>query len=185
MLLFTAYSIRIARVDATPLDIQQLRRQAADRSPRLSGRPLAGLLAAVVGGLALLIGGGRVLVDGAVGVAHGFDISERVIGLTVVAAGTSAPELATSIIAAFRGESEIAIANLIGSNIFNILGILGLAGILTLLTISPAILRHDLWWLLGTAALLLPLMRAGMRLSRGDGMVLGLTYVAYVLLLLR
>jgi cation:H+ antiporter len=124
-------------------------------------------------------------VDGAVQLAQLAGLSERVIGLTIVAAGTSAPEVAASLVAARRGHTDLALGNLIGSNIFNLLGILGVAGLIVPLQIAPGIIQQDGWWMLALTVLLLPLMRLGMRLSRADGIVLLATYAAYLALLLR
>ncbi|HEX9894030.1 MAG TPA: hypothetical protein VGA78_08890, partial [Gemmatimonadales bacterium] len=87
--------------------------------------------------------------------------------------------------AAARRQTDVAIANLIGSNIFNLLGILGVAGLILPIPVSPAILRGDVWWMLGTSALIYPLMRGGMKLSRKEGALLFGAYLLYVGLLLR
>jgi cation:H+ antiporter len=108
-------------------------------------------------------------------------LSERVIGLTIVAAGTSAPELAASIAAARKGHAELAIANLLGSNIFNLLGILGLTALVTTVPVSPEILRSDAWWMLASAIVLFPLMRIGRNMTRLDGSLLVAAYGVYLL----
>src|SRR5688500_18364887 len=112
-------------------------------------------------------------------------MSERVIGLTIVAGGTGAPELATSLVAAIRRRTDVAVANMIGSNIFNILGILGITALISPLRVAPALAQSDMWWMIGTSLLLLPLMRSGARLARGEGAVLIATYVCYLVVLLR
>ena len=111
-------------------------------------------------------------------------MSDRVIGLTIVAGGTGAPELATSIVAAFRGRTDVAIANMIGSNIVNILGILGLVSLISPLSVAPSIVRSDMWWMIGTALFLLPLLYSGARISRIEGVVLTVAYGLYVGVLL-
>ncbi|MBP6837474.1 MAG: calcium/sodium antiporter [Kofleriaceae bacterium] len=138
----------------------------------------------VVLGLALLVVGGRIFVDGAIGVARAFGMSERVIGLTVVAIGTSLPELATSVIAALRGHSAIAVGNVVGSNIFNVLLILGASGLVAPLHAELSDLTVDLVALSGmtVAAALVILTRA--RVSRAEGVLLLAGYVAFVLALL-
>lgn len=98
----------------------------------------------VVGGLAVLMFGARFLVDGSVSIARGFGVSEAFIGLTIVAIGTSLPELATSVIAAFRRQSEIAIGNIVGSNIFNVLGILGITALIKPIPVADRFLNFDL-----------------------------------------
>jgi cation:H+ antiporter len=112
-------------------------------------------------------------------------VPPAVIGLTVVAIGTSLPELVVSLVAALRGEPELAVANVVGSNIFNVLGILGIAALLRPLPVSPAVVSSDLWWMLGTALLLLPLIHSGGRISRPEGGVLLAAYATYLVDLLR
>ena len=136
-------------------------------------------LALIVLGLALLIVGGNLFVDAAVGLARLFNVSEAIIGLTIVALGTSLPELATSIVAATKGDADIAIGNIVGSNIFNILAVLGISAIVAPLA-SAGIGRLDLGAMFVLAVLLLPLCRSGWRLSRREGLFLLLCYVSYI-----
>jgi cation:H+ antiporter len=138
----------------------------------------------VLGGLALLAVGARLLVSGATTIAQAAGVEEAVIGLTVVAIGTSLPELATSVVAALKGEGDIAVGNVVGSNLFNILGILGIAALVRPLS-AGGIDAVDLWVMLGAAVLLLPMMWTGRRVSRLEGGVLVAGYVAYVAYLLR
>lgn len=130
-------------------------------------------------GLCALVFGSRFFVNGAIKLAQHFQISEAIIGLTIVAMGTSLPELATSIVAAVKREEDIAIGNIVGSNIFNIVAILGISGTLTPLT-APGIKVIDLAFMTGTAIILLPLMRTGFRLVRIEGLILLCVYVAYI-----
>jgi cation:H+ antiporter len=185
LVVFMLWSIRIARVEARPTEVAELAVQTAERTLNPRRMELLVSISAVGGGLALLAFGGRVLVDGAVALAQLAGLSERVIGLTIVAAGTSAPEVAASLVAARRGHTDLALGNLIGSNIFNLLGILGISGLILPLSISPEILRNDGWWMLLLTLVLFPLMWLGMQLSRRDGLVLLGIYVAYLVLLLR
>ena len=185
LVVFTGWSIRIAQVEARPAEKAVLEDQAEERALHPRRRQLLVSIASVAVGLALLAFGGKVLVDGAVTLAGLAGLSERVIGLTIVAAGTSAPEVAASLVAARRGHTELALGNLIGSNIFNLLGILGVAGLILPLAISPEIFRSDGWWMLGVTLLLFPLMKVGMQLSRRDGLVLLGIYGTYLFLLLR
>lgn len=133
----------------------------------------------VVGGLTLLVLGARFFVSGAIDLARLWGISEAVIGLTIVAAGTSLPELATSLIAAFRKEDDIAIGNIVGSNVFNILAILGVSGMITPLS-TGGVTPVDFGVMLGVAFLLLPLMHTGLRLARWEGAVFVALYGGYV-----
>ncbi|HRP87374.1 MAG TPA: calcium/sodium antiporter, partial [Gammaproteobacteria bacterium] len=103
------------------------------------------MAAAVLGGLGLLIAGSRVLIIGAVGLAEEFGVSEAVIGLTLVAVGTSLPELTVGVMAALRRHADVAVGNILGSNIFNLLGILGVAALVEPLAVNPRILAFDQW----------------------------------------
>ena len=186
--LFIAWVVRIARRAVGRREREALEATVDDRDvPELApGVPaLPPALGFLVVGIALLVVGGRWLVDGSIGIARLAGLSERVIGLTIVAVGTGAPELATSLVAARRGRTDVAVANMIGSNIFNLLGILGLAALVAPLPVAPALLATDAWWMLGSALLILPLLRSGMRLTRLEGGLLALVYAVYVALLLR
>lgn len=135
-------------------------------------------VALVVIGLAALVGGAKLLVEAAICLAKLAGVSQAVIGLTIVAVGTSLPELATSVVAAVKGERDIAIGNVVGSNIFNILAILGAAPLLQPLQgdrISPV----DLGVMLFCAVILYPMMRTGNTISRKEGAFLLVVYVAY------
>ena len=143
-------------------------------------RTILWIVVAVVVGLLLLITGSRVLLLGAVGIAEHFGVSEAVIGLTLVAVGTSLPELSISVIAAIRRHADVAVGNILGSNIFNLLGILGLSALLQPLPVSARILQFDQWVMLGTSILLLLFLYTGRRLSRVEGGVLLLCYGIYV-----
>jgi cation:H+ antiporter len=133
-------------------------------------------------GLVLLIGGSQVLLTGAVGIAHSFGISEAVIGLTLVAVGTSLPELSISVIAAIRRHADVAVGNILGSNIFNLLGILGISALLQPLPVHARILQFDQWVMLGAALLLTLFLYTGRRLSRLEGSLLLVGYGTYVAL---
>jgi cation:H+ antiporter len=137
----------------------------------------------IAGGFGLLIVGANLLVKGAVAFARLMGVSEAVIGLTIIAAGTSLPELATSVVAAFKREADIAIGNIIGSNIFNILCILGVSASITPLE-GAGIRLIDLLVMLGMAILLLPIMKTDFLLDRKEGLVLVAGYAGYVLSLL-
>lgn len=133
-------------------------------------------------GLALLIGGSRVLLLGAVELAQRLGVPEAVIGLTLVAVGTSVPELAVSLLASLRGHADVAVGNILGSNLFNLLGILGVSALLAPLPIHARILAFDQWVLLGVSLLLLLFLYTGRRLSRLEGAVFLVAYAAYLVL---
>ena len=137
---------------------------------------------AIVFGLLLLIGGSRVLLTGAVGIAEHFGVSEAVIGLTLVAVGTSLPELSISVIAAIRRHADVAVGNILGSNIFNLLGILGISALLQPLPVHARILQFDQWVMLGTALLLALFLYTERRLSRLEGATLLAGYGVYAVL---
>ncbi len=146
---------------------------ADSRSPML----LAGF---IVGGLAALIIGAELLVEGAVEIAGRLGVSEAVIGLTMVAFGTSLPELVTSVVAIARKHGDVAIGNILGSNLFNIFGVLGITAIVIDIPVPEQILQFDIWVMLGAAALLIPFAMRWISMSRPVGFVLFVAYLAYV-----
>ncbi len=147
---------------------------------RQGTRPLLLALAIALGGLVVVVFGGRLLVDGAVGLARGFGISETVIGLTIVAVGTSMPEFITSIVAAVRKQSDVALGNILGSNIYNLLGILGVTGLIAPTVVPPEIARFDNLVMVAVSVALLAFAWTGMRLGRREGGALLAGYAAYV-----
>jgi len=150
----------------------------AEEMPKLD-KPVWLEVLFVLAGLGMLIGGGRLFVDGSVSVARALGLSEAVIGLTIVAAGTSMPELATSLVAAIRRAPDIAVGNVVGSNIFNLLCIAGLSGAVFPFA-SPGISWVDLGVMAGFSVLLLPLMRTGLELKRWEGALLLAAYGGYL-----
>ncbi len=141
----------------------------------LAGMIIAGLMAAIYGA--------RLLVDGAVVLASAAGVSESVIGLTVVAIGTSLPELIACVIAMIRRHGDVALGNVVGSNIYNILGILGITAVINPIEVPAEIARIDIWVMLGVTALLIAQLRSGWRLSRIEGAVLVALYCGYTALL--
>lgn len=137
-------------------------------------------IAATVMGLLLMIAGSQVLLKGAIGMAHSFGVSEAVIGLTLVAVGTSLPELSISVIAAIRGHADVAVGNILGSNIFNVLGILGVSAFVQPMKLANRVLVFDQWVMLVTAVLLFIFLWSGRRLNRLEGGVLLVGYFAYI-----
>lgn len=185
LVLFTWFAIRLSREEMRADEAAQFAAMAEDRGLPKLGREVGISVGLLAVGIVLLVVGGSWLVDGAVAIARTIGMSERVIGLTIVAAGTSSPELAASLIAARRGQTDVAVGNLIGSNIFNVLGILGTTALITPIAVPAEALRSDVWWMLGTSLLLLPLMRRRMELGRLDGGLLLASYGVYLVLLLR
>jgi cation:H+ antiporter len=145
----------------------------------------------ILAGLGLLIGGGKLTVDGATGIATALGVSQALIGLTVVAVGTSVPELATSVVAAMKGKADIAVGNVVGSNIFNIFWILGISSVIRPLPFTPALSVDVLVAIAATALLFFCThtgyrrlffwkQRAGHVIAKVDGYILLSCYVAYV-----
>lgn len=138
----------------------------------------------IIGGLVVLVFASRLLVDNAVSIAKELGVSEAVIGLTIVAAGTSMPELATSVVAAYKHKTDIAIGNIVGSNLFNILAIAGSCSLMHPIE-AKNVNYIDLLVMLAISILLLPLMKSGQKISRTEGAALILIYVIYLFWLLR
>ncbi len=140
----------------------------------------------VAAGLGLLVLGSRWLVEGATNLARALGVGDVVIGLTIVAAGTSLPEVATSVVATLRGERDIAIGNVLGSNIYNILAILGAAALLTPggLSVAPSLLRLDIPVMIAAAVACLPIFFSDLSITRWEGAFFLLMYGAYAVYLL-
>ena len=171
---YLAYSIRKTR--SRPEKVN------GEMPPSGEMKPWRSVFFAVIG-LILLAVGADMFVSGAIQVAQWFQIPDAVVGLTIVAVGTSLPELATSIVAAMKGEGDISIGNVIGSNIFNLLSILGITAMIAPMK-SADISIIDLSVMLGLALLMLPLMRSGQTISRVEGVLLLAIYLGYITYLL-
>lgn len=148
--------------------------------------PLLTQILLVVGGLVILVIGSQLLVNSATDIAESFGVSELVIGLTIVAVGTSLPELATSVMASIRGERDIAVGNVIGSNLFNIMFVLGMSSAVSPdgVPVQDSALRLDMPVMIGATIALLPICWNGFQIKRWEGFVLSGFYVLYVLYLL-
>ena len=136
---------------------------------------------AILLGLAGVIAGADMLIDGATAIARAAGVSEAAIGLSLVAVGTSLPELAVSLLAAYRGHAGVAVGNIIGSNIANILLILGATAALGGVPIADQIARYDVWVMAAAAVLMVPVMISGLRISRWEGVAFLAAYALYVL----
>jgi cation:H+ antiporter len=137
----------------------------------------------MLAGLAVTIFGAKFLVDGAISVASGLGVSEAVIGLSVVAVGTSMPELVTSVIAARKGQVEVALGNVIGSNIFNILGILGATVLVKPLVVPTEIAALDIWIMAAATLAMCWVAIIGWKISQREGLLLVTAYVVYIVYL--
>lgn len=130
-------------------------------------------------GIAITIFGARFLVDAAVSIAQGFGVSDTIIGLTIVAVGTSMPELVTSVMAAIKKQADVAYGNIIGSNIYNIFGILGVTALIQPIDVPAQIAQVDIWVMLAATALLVFFARSGFKLVRWEGWAFLAAYAAY------
>lgn len=180
LVLFTAYVVRLARtqVRATEERLLERRVEALTLRGQLVGAAIQ--VGVVLLGIALLVGGARLLVSGAVALAIRAGLSQVAIGLTIVAGGTGLPELAASVAAARRRQADLALANVIGSNIFNVLGILGVTALVRPVPVARQIVTSDAWWMLGFALLLFATMLRGRRISRWEGGALLAAYAVYL-----
>lgn len=168
-----------ARIDPIPLHESFAAKPDAPVTAAKQG--LGGAIGYVVAGLAMLVLGSRWLVEGAVAFATWAGLSEVVVGLTVVAIGTSLPEVATSVTAAIKGERDIAVGNVVGSNLFNIMGVLGLSGVVSPdgLTVLPSMVGYDLPVMIAVAVACLPVFARGFVIPRWEGALFLLYYIAY------
>lgn len=140
-------------------------------------------LSFAVGGIGIVIVGASLTVDGSLTIARALGVSELVIGLTIVAVGTSLPELATSVVAAVKKQTDIAVGNVIGSNIFNMLGILGVSALVRPFDVPGETVRYDAWIMIAATALLLAIVWARSHLNRISGAVFLLFYAVYMVFL--
>ncbi len=187
LVVFIAVTIRVARKHVTAEERAAFANEVKETSgiDTAPEKPLAWTLAQVVLGAIGLWIGGKWLIEGSIDVARLFEVSERVIGLTIVAGGTGAPELVASLIALRRGKGDMAVGNVIGSNLFNLLAILGVAACVKPLPAPASIVGGDFYWLLGITFLLIPFFfRSDPRIRRFEGGLLFATYVIYIVILL-
>jgi cation:H+ antiporter len=180
LVVFIYWNIQMARRDSEEDRVREEFEQVVEDKHR---KPWVDW-ALMGGGLGLLVAGGSAFVRGGVGLAEAMGVSAALISLTVVALGTSLPELATSLVATFRGDDDIAVGNIIGSNFFNILAILGITAVLHPLS-RGAITLLDLYVMLGFTVVLLPLIFVRRRIGRPEGLVLLVGYFTYMGWLVR
>jgi cation:H+ antiporter len=177
LVVYTVWIIRQSRKETKAVE--------AEYEAEFGGAKTQGAIGASVGyvvvGLAMLVLGSNWLVDGAVAFAKWAGLSEVVVSLTIVAAGTSLPEVATSITAALKGERDIAVGNVVGSNLFNIMGVLGLSGIVAPegLTVIQSMIGYDLPVMIAVAVACLPVFARGFVIPRWEGVLFLLYYAAY------
>jgi cation:H+ antiporter len=181
---FLAYRVSQARkADPGALDETAIEEEIKTHEAPVGG--VVGSVGLVLLGAAMLTGGAEVLVRGAVRIAVLAGVSERVIALTLVSAGTGLPELATAVMAGRRRHAAVAVGNVIGSNIFNVLAILGTVALVSPVPVAQRIVSWDVWWMLGFSVLaLFPVIHRGRRLTRFDGLVALGAYALYIATLL-
>ncbi len=177
LVLYLWWSYRSERLDADTDDADQ-----DDLIPKLPQTHFGGWIFLAIG-IGLLVGGSYLLVMAAVTIARAVGVTDTVIGLTIVAVGTSLPELTTSVVAAIRRQSAIAFGNVLGSNIFNLLGILGVVTLVHPLAVPPRIIQFDIWVLALVTMVMILFARTAARLSRAEGWTLLAGYVAYTVFL--
>lgn len=180
LFLLAAYLFLLIRSSRLPWGDEEFTTEYGPRPGKMA-RPVA--FAAV--GVGLLVVGAKLLVDGGVGIALHLGVPERIVGLTVVALGTSLPELASSIVAALRDEGDIVLGNLVGSSIFNILAILGITAMIHPIRSSTAGLVGDIWVMVAVGILALVLLATGKRLSRWKGALLVAAWLTYLVFIFR
>jgi cation:H+ antiporter len=181
LIVYNVWAIRKSRQENAAVKAEYEREYGAQNAPPLTATEIGKNAAFILGGLAILVVGSRWLVNGSVALAQVLGVSDMIIGLTIVAAGTSLPEVATSVIATIRNERDIAIGNVVGSNIYNILAILGIASVVTPggLVVAPAMLSFDLLVMTAVAFACLPIFFSGYSIDRWEGVVFFGGYLAY------
>ena len=176
--LFIASLFRRAKQQVNPVDGD------VSETGGWASKSVLALLGVILAGTGALYFGSEAFVDGASRIALHMGVSDHVIGLTVVAFGTSLPEIVASGMAAWRGQSDLAVGNVVGSNLFNLLLVLGTTATIMPLPMGPEVLSWDIWWVLGTAAALIPLALLGglgtPRLGRWQGGLFVLAYLVYI-----
>lgn len=183
-LCFTSYLIALVRKQMNNAEVTEYKAEVKDLAPQPGSQPNAwssGLF--VIAGIALLVAGAQVTVTGAVDLGRFFGMSEALIGLTIVAGGTGLPEVVTSLVSSARGRDDVAIGNVIGSNLFNILGTLGICGLIRPVAVPQDIIGSDSMWMLGVTLLLFALMFTGRRIARFEGVLLLGCYGLYLAVL--
>lgn len=185
LLTFLAYAVWVARTNTSEPERREFAEGVATASFGAGGtRAWALNIGAVLLGGGLLALGADTMVSGAVGVATRLGVAPAVVGVTIVAVGTSAPELVTSLVATWRGRDDIAVTNVLGSNIVNVCGIAGATATVHPIPVPEGFASGDNWWMLGISLLLFPLMRTGMRVTRLEGGVVLGVYGGYLAVLL-
>lgn len=176
IVIFTVYSLKSSKKESSDIENSSTGLNLAKRNVISKSIILIGL------GLGMLTFGSFMTVENAVNIAKSFGVSERIIGLTLIAIGTSLPELVTSIVAALRGHADLSVGNIVGSNIFNILAIIGIAAAITGISVNENMFS-DYYIMIAFSFILIPIMRSGFVISRKEGYLLVGAYMAYLIYL--
>jgi cation:H+ antiporter len=174
LILVNAYFyFKLKNIDFNPLE-----------EPEIIPFPIWKSILLLVLGIVGLYFGADIFIDNAVEIASIFGVSERVIGITVIAVGTSLPEMVTSVIAAINKKTDIALGNILGSNVMNIFAIMGVTAVISPISVSELFLKQDFFWMLGLTLILFPILKSGSQVSRLEGFFLFGCYVAYILMII-
>lgn len=179
---FTVFTIKNS--SSNQKQIEEIQEDELEMVEKKSYGLLKSIFFVVLGVVALTFGASWLL-DGAVQIAKNYGLSEHIIGVTIVAFGTSVPELVTSVVAAFKKETDISVGNLIGSNIFNLLAVLGFTALIKEIPVSEQVITNDVFWMMGIAVLLLPLMYYKYNINRIKGLILFASYFVYLFFVLK
>ncbi len=177
---FTSYMVSLVRQQLTKVEQKEVQGEVEELTPSHTNPNLWLCIGLVIFGSLLLAGGGHFTVQGAVELARRLEVSERIIGLTIVSVGTGLPEFVATVIAIYRGRTDIAVGNVIGSNLFNILMILGISSLVSPLPVEAALIQNDSWWMMGVTLLMFPILLGGTQVKRWHGLILSSVYVAYL-----
>lgn len=181
---FTAYLVSLVRQQLTVSQKEVLQSEVKELTVDPAKPRFWKCALFIITGSALLAGGAHSTVTGAAELARMLGWTERIIGLTIVSIGTGLPEVVASLVSSIRGRSDMAIGNVIGSNLFNILMILGLSGLMRPLPVQESILQMDCRWMMAVTLVLFPLMFTGKKINRWEGVLLLLVYAVYLFLLI-
>lgn len=182
--LFTYLTIKSSSTSTDHEKIEDIQENELEEIEKKSYGLLKSIFFVVLGILGLTFGASWLL-DGSVKIAKNFGMSEHVIGVTIVAFGTSVPELVTSVMAAFKKETDISVGNLIGSNIFNLLAVIGFTALIKEIPVSQQVISNDVFWMMGISLLLFPLMFYKYNINRLKGFVLFASYLVYLYFVLK
>lgn len=179
---FTVFTIKNS--SSNQKQIEEIQEDELEMVEKKSYGLLKSIFFVVLGVVALTFGASWLL-NGAVQIAKNYGLSEHIIGVTIVAFGTSVPELVTSVVAAFKKETDISVGNLIGSNIFNLLAVLGFTALIKEIPVSEQVITNDVFWMMGIAVILLPLMYYKYNINRIKGLILFASYFVYLFFVLK